>query len=313
MSFLAIILSILAILFIGLYLASFLSVQRAQAKFPPIGKFLNAKGIRLHYLCSGQGRPVVLVHGNPGFIQDYSPAVLSKVAQEYQVCAFDRPGHGYSDRPQNASVTPLVQAQLIHDALQQLEIEKPVLVGFSWGGALALAYALEYPDELSGIVLLGTLAFQRQRLNSLLEQISETPILGELFRILLPITLGPQLVRQNLRRAFLPERIPRNYLKTAAALWPRPSQTRAVTQDNLTINPTLAGLSQLYGEIKIPVVIVVGDNDLIVNAEENSLALNQAIAQSQLITLSNTGHVIPQAQPEAVLNAIRMIWEHQNA
>ncbi len=299
----------LALVFLTLYWASLQAVKRAEAAFPPIGEFVTVEGTRLHYLCRGEGQPVVLLHGNPGFIQDFSLSVLEQLTPEYQVWVIERPGHGYSDSPQNETATAIVQARLLHGALQQLGIEQPILLGYSWGGSVALAYALDYPDHLAGLVLLAPLAFRRERGNPLPEIIAEIQVAGDLFRSILPVVLGRQLVQQNLVRAFSPDSVPEDYLLMAQALWTRPSQSQAITRDNLTINPTLRALSPRYDEIERPVVIVVGDRDLIVDASENAIALNQAITTSTLIQLPNTNHAIPQTRQIAVVNAIRLADE----
>jgi len=72
----------------------------------------------------------------------------------HKIVAFDRPGHGQSQRPRHGDATVEVQASLLHDALKQLHIVRPIMVGHSWGGALALVYAITYPKEVAGLVLL---------------------------------------------------------------------------------------------------------------------------------------------------------------
>lgn len=303
------ILIILALIFLGFYLASQKAVKQAEAYFPPIGEFVTVEGTPLHYLLRGKGKPVVLIHGNPGFIQDFSLFPVEPLVEEYLFCIIERPGHGYSERPQKSEVSPVVQARLLHGALEKLGIEQPIVVGYSWGGVVTLAYALEYADDLAAIVLLAPLAFQRTPGNPLVEMIAKIPVVGDLLRTILPVVLGQQLVEQNLEQAFSPEPVPANYLEIAQALWTRPSQTKAVTLDNLTINPSLKALSPRYKEINKPTIIVVGDSDRVVNPEENSIALSQAIASSTLIRLPNTNHIIPQISPEAVLDAIRLASE----
>src|SRR5215813_5602344 len=95
-------------------------------------------GLKLNYVRAGSGRPVVLIHGNPGSYQDYTLAVVGRLSQSYYVVAFDRPGHGYSERQDSVQPTVEIQALIIRDALRKLAIEKPLLVGHSWGGSLAL-------------------------------------------------------------------------------------------------------------------------------------------------------------------------------
>ena len=305
MIILGIIFLILA-LFVGLFLVSRKAVRKAEAAFPPIGEFVTVGDIRLHYVCRGTGRPVILLHGNAGFVQDYTLQTLDKLAPEYRACAFDRPGHGYSTRPSNRTIDPISQARLLHDGVKQLGIEKPILVGHSWSGVLILAYALEFPEEVSGLVLLGAVTLMRgEGANPLLEQIVAIPILGDIVRLILPLALGAQLVEDVLIRAFTPDDIPEDYLKAAQALWTRPSQTAAIAEDNQTITLTIEALSPVYPDIKIPTVIVVGDSDQIVDAEANSIALSKIIPDSTLVQLADTGHSIPQIRPNAVLDAIR--------
>src|ERR1700716_2023274 len=112
-------------------------------------KFVNVEGANLHFVIRGAGRPVVLIHGNPGSCQDWS-RLYGPLASRYCGFAFDRPGHGHSDRPNHPPITVDVQARMLHTALKELDVEQPILVGHSWGGALALAYALQFPGELSG-------------------------------------------------------------------------------------------------------------------------------------------------------------------
>src|ERR1044071_268433 len=116
-------------------------------------------GVRLNYVSAGSGRPVILIHGNPGSYEDYTLAVVERLAQSYYVVAFDRPGHGYSERHDSVQTTVEVQALIIRDALQKLGLEKPVLVGHSWGGSLVLAAAVTYGKDLTGVVLLAPAAY----------------------------------------------------------------------------------------------------------------------------------------------------------
>lgn len=99
------------------------------------------------------------------------------LATHYRVLAFDRPGHGASSRSSARHVTPEEQARLIHAALQRLNVERPILAGFSWGGGLALIYALLYPGDTDGLVLLAPPALPEQSTRSFAYQLGRTPIL----------------------------------------------------------------------------------------------------------------------------------------
>src|SRR4030081_394426 len=101
--------------------------------------FINVERLRVHYIESGVGRTVVMIHGNAGGVEDFEFGVVELLSREYRVVAIDRPGHGKSDRPAGRAATVEYQAQLLHQTLLRLGITKPILVGHSWGSALALA------------------------------------------------------------------------------------------------------------------------------------------------------------------------------
>ena len=141
----------------GLAAFTALGVRRIEQAHPPAGRFVEVAGGRLHLLELGpvDGSPVVLLHGASGNLADMRVALGDRLALRYRVILIDRPGHGWSDRPGGrADASPAVQAALIHQALERTGVRRAIVVGHSWSGALATAYALAYPDDVSGLVLL---------------------------------------------------------------------------------------------------------------------------------------------------------------
>src|SRR5690349_23150321 len=120
-----------------------------------------------------------MLHGNAGSVADFDFAALALLSLSYRIVAIDRAGHGRSDRP-SGIVTVEVQAELLHQTLSHLNISKPLLVGHSWGAALALAYTLKYPNEVSGLVLLAPAAYPDETQNNFLETVARTPLIGDL-------------------------------------------------------------------------------------------------------------------------------------
>jgi pimeloyl-ACP methyl ester carboxylesterase len=148
----------------------------------------------LHYVSEGSGRPVVFIAGRNGKVQDFTLSPLfDPVTENYHAIFIDRPGPGYGERPEDEVATFAVQARLIHGALMQLGVEKPVLVGQSRGGGIALKYALDYPDDVAGIVLLGSSPYPSQDsadpIFDTIEAIVTMPVLGDfvLHTIYVPI------------------------------------------------------------------------------------------------------------------------------
>ena len=269
------------------------------------GQFVSVNGLRLHYVSKGSGQPVVFIHGNPGSHQD-SMTVLGEVSRSYRAFAFDRPGHGYSERSDGISTTVEVQARLLRDALRGLAIEKPLIVGHSWGGALALAMALEHEEELSGLVLLAPAAYpsDAQWWTTLLH----VPVLGDLFLKALTPLIGRRIIKDSLKDAYHPEPVQEDYLQAAELLWTRPDRVKACANDDRSLERSLKSLSGRYAEIRLPVVIVTGDSDLLLKPEDQANRLHQTIRDSKLIRLAQTGHQIPQTHPESVVEAIEIAW-----
>jgi pimeloyl-ACP methyl ester carboxylesterase len=263
--------------------------------------------VALNYVSAGSGRPVGLIHGNPGSYQDYTLAVFERLIQSYYVVAFDRPGHGFSERHDSVHTTVEVQAHIIHEALQQLAIKKPVLVGHSWGGSLVLAAAVAYAKDLSGIVLLAPAAYPSVRVEwwSLLPRV---PLLGELVVNRLTPYLGRAFVRKSLKQAYDPQDVQHDYVEQSAEMWMRPDHIRACAYDERTLAASLKGLSQYYCDIEMPVVIVTGSADRLLDPNEHAYPLQKVIRNSKLIVLPETGHQLPQTQPDAVIAAIDAAW-----
>jgi pimeloyl-ACP methyl ester carboxylesterase len=263
-------------------------------------------GVRLNYVNAGSGRPVVLIHGNPGSHQDYTLSVFGKLSH-YSVIAFDRPGHGYSERPDSTGTTVEVQADIICDALRRLSINKPVLVGHSWGASLVLAAAIAYGTAVSGIVLLAPAAYPTVSIEwwSVLPNI---PLLGNLFVKTLTPLVGRALVKASLKDAFHPQDVHDHYAQRSAEMWTRPDRVRACAYDERTLRASLKNLSQYYSEIQMPAVIITGSADRLLDPKEHAYPLQQTIKNSKLVVLPNTGHQLPQTRPDAVISAVNVVW-----
>ena len=282
--------------------------QRSLGKWKAAEQyFVMVESLRVHYVESGAGRTVVMIHGNAGGVEDFQFGVVDLLSREYRVVAIDRPGHGQSDRPAGKTATVEYQAQLLHRTFSSLGITEPILVGHSWGAALALAYALKYPNEVSAMVLLAPAAYADGGGNGLLRTAATAPIVGDVSLLLGKLIMGRRILKRVLTRAFYPQRVPDNYLKIASSSWLGRKQLKAYLEDEWTLNDSLTKMSKRYSDINVPVVIVTGDQDKIVSPKENAYRLQAAISQSQLIELKYTGHEIPQTHPESIYAALRLI------
>jgi pimeloyl-ACP methyl ester carboxylesterase len=305
-----ILLLVLTIIFVGLKFYSDWLVGRVEATYPP-AEFITVEELQLHYVSQGSGRPVVFIPGGYGKIQDFTLSPLfDLVTAKYQVVFLDRPGLGYSERPTYEDATPSVQVRLIHAALQQLNIEKPVLVGQSWGGVIALQYALDYPDDLAGIVLLGVAPYPRERPSDPIFDIVRTPVLGDfiLHTLYVPIgyhILGPAFLEESVEYFAPLDVVPASYSGTLG-LEVRPSHAKAGADEEGIIPPSLETLSTRLGEVSVPVVIVAGDLDT--HAIEQAPRLDEEIPHSKVVVVEGANHLLWFSLPETVIDAIQETW-----
>src|SRR3954467_2734523 len=167
----------------ALALGNHLMASRAERRHPPQGAFMEVDGVRLHYSDRGEGSPVVLIHGNAVSGDDWNTSgVAELLLGSHRVIIFDRPGFGYSERPRGRLWTAAQQAELLHKALRQLGVERPVIVGHSWGTLVALAFAVRHQADTAGLVLLSGYYFRTLRPDLLLVMPGALPVLGDVLR-----------------------------------------------------------------------------------------------------------------------------------
>lgn len=269
-------------------------------------EFVFADGVKLHFVVSGSGKPVILLHGNDGTLNDFTMSIFGALSRRYKTIAFDRPGHGESGAPEHMVATPEVQARLLHTALRKMGVVRPLLVAHSWSGSLALSYALQFPNELSGIVTLGAMAYETKEAKPKTTYYAmQVPVinafLGRIYK-----AAGRTSIENQLDEAFAPDAVPQSYKEKFLSLLFRMSQMKAAASDEITLNPCLKHMSPDYPKINVPVIIVVGSEDKTVPPSEHSYPLHKAILNSKLIVLQNAGHELQFTRPTEVIKAIDM-------
>src|SRR3954469_8123257 len=273
-----------------LAVANHVAARRAERRHPPEGSFMNVDGVRLHYSDQGEGSPVVLIHGNAVTGDDWNTSgVAELLVQTHRVIIFDRPGFGYSDRPRGHLWTATQQAELLHKALRQLGIERPVVVGHSWGTIVALALAERHQADVAGLVLLSGYYFWTLRPDALLVAAGALPILGDLLRYTVSPLLGWLQMPLLKWAMFSPARVPARFqAEYSPAMALRPSQIRATSLDGALMIPGAAALRRGYEDLTLPVFIVAGDGDKVV-FKRRSEQLRGSIPDSVLQIVKGAG------------------------
>jgi phosphatidylglycerol lysyltransferase len=299
---------------VGLALWTVVSASRAEHAYPPTGAFLSVEGTRLHYVRRGSGPAVVALHGSDGSLLDYADTVLETLRHEFEVIAFDRPGHGYSEGPYRAFATPEVQLRLLHAAVCRLGLVRPLLVGHSWSGLLVMMYALDYPNEVSGLTLLAPWVAPPSFPPMPLLYAPRIPLLGELSLWTVHRLFKGAIIHYYLREAFLPEPVPPAYARQSVACWLRwPRMVKVFSRENTADRPALRAYSKSYGDVAVPVTIVAGQDDRIVSTVDHAEWLHRLLPASDLVVLPHTGHQLLHTRPDAVCAAVRECAERAKA
>lgn len=282
--------------------------RHAERRYPPAGSFLEVGSTRIHYLRKGNGQPLVLLHGNDGSLLDFSMSIFDELAQDFDVIAIDRPGHGHSELP-NETLTVELQSWILRQVLTQLQVSKPILLAHSWSAILALQHAGEYAKDVKGLLLLAPVCYPDRRAFSILDMV-DSP-LRELVIPLMALA-GRPAVAKALANAFSPDLPPAEYVEAFTALSLRPKQIKALSRDEVSATKSLRNLAAKYGHLQVPVVMLTGDEDRMVEARHHSCALHKELPNSQLILLHGAGHALHFTHPHEIVKAVHDLTK-QNA
>lgn len=278
----------------------------AEMAIPPRGTFLNLPGGRLHYTDEGAGPVILMIHGLGGQMGNFTLALSPLLTDTHRVIVLDRPGMGYSDRAPDAPANPRAQAATVAQVIDALRLERPLIVGHSLGGAIALCLAMEHPDKTRGLALLAPLT---QPPSGPIKAFNGLDIKSAAMRFALSWTLAtPMSIRtapQVLEQVFGPDPIPDDYtVKGGALLGLRPAAFRNTSRDYLGSGRDLRWMAGQYDALTVPVRILYGAEDRILEAELHGAAL---VAKHPHIGLEviEGGHMLPVTRAQDCARFIR--------
>lgn len=291
---------------------------QAEAIYPPLGKFVEVTGGRVHYLQEGSGPHVVLVHGASGNMRDFTFDLLGRLTDRYTVTVFDRPGLGYTDRvpgvAKGATATegdsPMDQASMLREAATIIGITNPVVVGHSLGGIVAYAWALEGLHtenlvnakavvSLAGVAMPwpGDLGWHYSHNGSAFGGAVTIPLMSAI--------VSRAYVRNQVGDIFAPHAPPSGYAEyVGVGLALRPDSFRANIRQINTLRPHVVEMAKSYPELFLPIEIVHGTADETVPINIHTSEIAKIVSSANVVALDGVGHMPHHTHPEAVLQAI---------
>jgi pimeloyl-ACP methyl ester carboxylesterase len=301
----------------GSALATRVLVGRIEAAHPPVGRFVEAAGRRTHLVDlpadagAADAPAIVFLHGAVATLGDPLQAFRQALEGRARLVFLDRPGHGYSGRGGPEDADPVVQADAIAAALAAIGVSRAIIVGHSFGGAVAAAFAVAHPDRTAGLVLLAPATHPWPGGISWSYDLVGSPLAGPLFAETITTPLGLALLPSGFAGVFAPETPPDGLIEaTAAKLALRPQAFRASAEDIRGLKARLGAFAPRYGEITAPTVALGGDRDRVVSTDIHARALVAAVPGARLVVLPGAGHALQHTRTAVIVAEIqRMLRE----
>ncbi len=293
---------------------TFIGKWQIERLYPPRGRFIEIDGLRQHVVEIGgapAAPPVVLIHGAGCNLEDMRLALGERLAARHRVILIDRAGLGWSERAGRGGSSPAYQAAMLRRVLDRLGVERAIIVGHSWGGALAAAFALDYPARVAGLALLAPPLYPFNRSLTWLYTVFATPVFGWLYARTLALPLGVPFIGLGLGSAFLPQWPPPRYVRrTAAPLLLRPATFLANARDIADLAENLERQQARYATIAVPTTVVTGDRDMIVAPRKHALSFAAAVPRAKLVVLPGIGHMLHHAAADRIAAEVEALAGH---
>jgi len=298
---------LLAFLAVGYFvLATQRIARRAERLVPPAGKFVDIDGNRVHFVDRGEGRPIVFVHGLGGQLHHFLHPTFP-LLPGFRLIALDRPGSGYSVRGVNATARLPDQARVVADLIRELGLQRPLLVGHSLGGTVALTVAMNHPDAICGVVALAPLTHMEPEIRV---EFKGLYIKSWLKRWLISRTTAvPTSLKyapQTLDFVFGPQKYPEDYIVAGGGmLGLRPSHFFATASDIVAIEQDLAEIEKRYGEIVMPAAMMFGSADRVLDHVRHGLPMRDKVTGLDFELIEGQGHMLQFMSRDQVIGMIK--------
>jgi pimeloyl-ACP methyl ester carboxylesterase len=277
---------------------------QSHATFPPEGQIITVDGLQVHAYVAGTGPDLILIHGASGNLRDFTFSLIPRLTDRYRVIAFDRPGLGWSDPLPDNNTDPAAQAAHLRRAADQLGVANPIVLGHSYGGAVAIAWALDNPDT-SALVLVAAASMPWDGSIWYMHNVMGSTLGGWTVVPMVTAFAGDATAESAIRDIFKPDVMPDGYLThIGASLTMRRTTLQANSAQVAGLKPFIIAMRARYDSLTLPIEAVHGDTDMIVPLRVHSGPLSDLLPNVHLTVLPGTGHMPQHANEPQVLAAI---------
>jgi pimeloyl-ACP methyl ester carboxylesterase len=290
-------------------LAALLVIRHVEAEHDAKGHFIEVDGVRLHYRVTGdENKPAILVlHGAASNLEEPHQALNETFADEH-VIWLDRPGLGWSERPNDGRWSPEREAQLIARFLDIREIGRVTVIGHSWGAAIAMRLAIDHSERVTGLVLIAPALSAWIGEAAWFNAVSFWPVLGPILtRLIVPLT-GKQSLVSGAISAFHPEAVPEDYLRsTDLPLLLRTKNWLANAADMRDVNHHLESQERRYEGVEHATVFIAGKADTVVWTHRHSGIVSRRMKNAELWMIPGAGHNPHHHHQTTILRAVEQV------
>src|SRR5271166_54824 len=290
----------------GLVIFTAITARRVEKALPPRGRFIDVDGARIHYLDKGSGPAIVIIHGLGGQMGNFTYALLERLTGEFRVILMDRPGSGYSTRARGAMGRLSEQAATVAAFIRKLGLQRPLVVGHSLGGAVALAVALDHPQVVSGLALVAPLTHVPEHPPDPFKALDiNSNFLRWLVAWTVATPIGIRRGKAILDAIFSPDPAPADFpTRGGGLLGLRPWCFYNTSMDMTDVEVDLTPMVGRYATLQVPVRILCGTSDAVLDYKIHGEGMKAKSSQVRL-ELVEGGHMLPITEPDVTAKFIK--------
>lgn len=279
--------------------------RAAEAAYPAQGQFVEVNGLQVHAVVAGDGPDLILLHGSNGNTRDMEFALLDPLKERYRVIIFDRPGMGYSDRLPKGAEGIFEQAAHLRRAAEALGATKPIVLGHSYGGAVALAWGLDFPETVGGVVNVSGPSHPWDTDLETFYKVTSSAWGAALVVPMMTAFIKPDGLSDQIASIFAPQPMPDgfdSYVGVGLSL--KRTALRANASHRATLLSEITAMQPRYGAFAVPLEIVHGEADRTVGVKIHAEKMLRETDQARLMSLPGIGHMPHHVSTDEVVAAI---------